>query len=265
MEMYEAVILALVLGAVVLLVCVVCNCKNSTPCQPQDRRQDERQTPLQPQPLIKLNLKDFIQQNVFFPIQLQSRESSFEDSTDGSDPVFDGFIQQVISKTENQRKKCQFACLMLRGVSETQNQRFTYKPHYSGNSPYVNDSEAFSPPVERLNNYIVARPSSQTHGQKHAEVVILDNFNTLWEAYIRKNRNQKPASIVLFSWIIPCVTCTPKLIKSLSKLGVPVHIAYTITYYRETEQQMQNSVKNIEKSGMVIERVDYPERLPSKH
>ena len=261
----NAVIGTLVFGTVtVILVGLFLNWKSSTSRQPQDRKQDERQAPLQLQPEIKLNLKDFVQQNVFFPIQLQSRESSFEDSTDGSDPVFDGFIQQVISKTENQRKNWQFACLMLRGASETQNQRFTYKPHYSDNSPYVNDSEVFSPPVERLNNYIIARPSNQTHGQKHAEVVILDHFNKLWEAYI-KNRKQKPVSVVLFSWIMPCVACTSKLIETLSELGVPVYIAYTIKYhYRETEQQMQNSVINIKKSGMVIEQVDYQDRLPSK-
>ncbi len=248
---------SVVVGAIIATVILACFvCCHWTPRQPQERSQDERQAPL---PASALNLEDFIKQNLF---SLQSRRESFE-STDGSDPVFDGFIiEQVIPKTENQRKNWQFACLMLRGASETQ---FIYRPQYSGNIPYVNDSKAFSPPVTQLHNYIIARPSSQAHGQKHAEEVILDNFNTLWKAYKRENRNQKPASVVLFSWIIPCVTCTSKLIETLSNLGVPACIAYTIKYHRESEQQMQNSVRKIEESGMIIEQVHYPDRLKSKH
>ena len=261
----ETVSWTLVLIGTMILIgctCLFWNWKSSTPrYRPQDKSQDESQTPLQLQPPIKLNLKDFITNNVFFPIQFQSRGSSFEDSTDGSDPMFDGFIiEQVIPKAENQRKNWQFACLMLRGEHETQNQQFIYKPHH-GSNPYVNDNEAFSPPVERLNNYIIARP----HGQKHAEEVILDNFKTLWRAYMSKNRNQKPVSVVLYSWIIPCVTCTSNIIKSLSKLEVPVHIAYTIKYHCETEQQRQNSVRRIEESGMVIDQVRCQERLKPKH
>ncbi len=252
-----------VVGVITATVILACRVWHWTPRQPQERSQDERQAPLQPltaSALIKSNLKVFIEQNLFFPIQFQSQRESFE-STDGSDPVFDGFIiEQVIPKTENQRKNWQFACLMLRGASETQ---FIYRPQYSGNFPYVDDSKAFSPPVKQLHNYIIARPSS--HGQKHAEEVIIDNFNTLWQAYIRENRNQKPASVVLFSWIIPCVICTSKLIKTLSNLGVPAYIAYTIKYHRESEQQMQNSVRKIETSGMIIEQVHYPDRLKSKH
>ncbi len=170
----------------------------------------------------------------------------------------------MIPKIENQRNNWQFASLMLRGECETQNQQFMYKPHHGGD-PYVNDSKEFSPPVERFNNYIIARPSSQTHGQKHAEKVILDNFKTLWRAYMSENSNQKPASVVLYSWIMPCVTCTSNIIETLSKLGVPVHIAYTITYHREIEQQRQNSVRRIEESGMVIDQVLCQERLKPKH
>ncbi len=217
-------------------------------------------------------LSNFIQNSVFSRSSKASlkagvvRESYQTVSTDGSDPIFDQFIiEDVIPQTEDQRKQWQFACLMLRNATETRNYSFTYKPN-SGGRPLVNTNEPFSPPRKYLHNYIITRPNKELGQwrQKHAEKVIFDEFHNLWQSYCGKNGNQPPKSIVLYSWIMPCKNCTEAIIRNLSKLGVPVCIAYTIPYSRESNEQHNENKKRLSAHGIVIEKVEYPHRLEKR-
>ncbi len=212
-------------------------------------------------------LKNFIQQSIFSTraAQLESTvQESGHESTDGSDPIFDEFIiGQVIPRTEDQRKNFQFACLLLLNTTDPRNKPFAYKPNCNG-QPHVNSNNIFSPSRNNFHNYIVARPKREGQRPRHAEEILLDEFNDLWHSYCTKNPGQCPNGIVLYSWIMPCTECTEKLINTLSTLSLPVYIVYTISYRKETERQQKDSRKRIALSGMIIEQVEYPHRLQTK-
>ena len=156
------------------------------------------------------------------------------DSVDGSDPKFDAFITNiVIPNSEKQRKRWQFASLILQSASEAQDRHtFHYKPSNRHGRPLLNRNNTLSPDPGHFNNYIIARPEKCRDDMIHAEAAILHNFQSLWEAHVKINC-QNPVSIIFYSWIMPCTECTDLIIQGLSNLGVSVTIAYTIPWDKE--------------------------------
>ncbi len=241
-------IIAVAIAIIVLLAIFYCACK--------------------PAP-TKLN--KFIQEYVVFT-DITITTAQFEDSglrlrgysKESYKKIVENLFRNGILQAEDQRENYQFAYLLLLNVNEPENGSFLYKPSKNG-SPYVNSNEPFLPPKDKFHNYIIARPMQKGDRRKHAEEIILDEFNDLWDSYLQINSNQRPKSIVLYSWIMPCSECTEKIINTLSRLGVPVYIAYTISYKRkETKQQQKDSRKRITSSRMTIEKVEYPHRLQPK-
>ena len=112
-----------------------------------------------------------------------------------------------------------------------------------------------------FNNFIIARPKDNI---KHAEAVILDNFDQLWVAYKTKNYNQTPASIILYSWIMPCNDCTDAIIKKLSTLCIPVTIVYTIPWTKESDQIQEKSRNRLKENRITVDCVNCPYRLQPK-
>ena len=171
----------------------------------------------------------------------------------------------VIPSTEEQRNKWQFATLMLLTAKETKEYAFSYKPFQNGGRPKLYKNETSSPKMDEFNNYIIARPEDIRGDTKHAEEMILENFDELWEAYKNKNSNQTPASIMLYSWIMPCEDCTEAIIKELSNLGIPVTIVYTIPWRKKGKQiQGKKSRKRLKDNGISVEHVRCPYRLQPK-
>ena len=218
-----------------------------------------------------IDIQDFITNQVFQwcvteesqETRQQARESG--DLVDGSDPDYDSFITEVvIPKSEEQRRKWQFATLMLLSASETQHpHRFRFKPNRQG-CPLLNSNDSLSPSPDKFNNYIIARPEEHRDGTKHAEVVILEDFNRLLEAYKRNNKKQEPVSIVLHSWIMPCKDCTDLIIQRLSNLGISVKISYTISWRYESKKDQEENRRRMTSCGITVEQVQYPHRLNPK-
>ena len=179
----------------------------------------------------------------------------------------DRFITEyVIPNSQYQRKKWQFASLMLLSTSETKElTSFHHKPHcLRCGRPFLNSSKTFSPDSHLFDNYIIAQPSMRKGNTTHAEKVILNNFDKLWTAYKIQNDSQIPASIILYSWIMPCVRCTNLIIKRLSHLGVPVTVIYTISWQKERADVQVNSRQRLKDMKMTVKKVDCPYRLQFK-
>ena len=185
------------------------------------------------------------------PFQLESRSTY----------LYKLITKTVIPSTEEQRNKWQFATLMLLTAKETKKFAFSYKPSQSEGQPILYESETFSPKPKQFNNYIIARPDDIGDNTKHAEEVILENFDELWDAYENKNSNQTPASIILYSWIMPCEDCTEDIIKKLSNRDIPVTIVYTIPWRKENPGK---SRKRFKEKGISVKHVRCPYRLQPK-
>lgn len=89
-----------------------------------------------------------------------------------------------------------------------------YQPHDVQGAPLINDQFPVSPkdPYE-YGNYLVARPSN---GQR-SEELLLQHLPGLWNAFLRKNGNQPPRYVILFSWIIPCKDCVELIRQTLTQ------------------------------------------------
>ena len=208
--------------------------------------------------------QEIIGKNIFayMRVSKSSEEQIQQFQFEGRSTKLHKFVTEiVIPSAEEQRNKWQFATMMLLTAKEMKEFAFCYKPSQSGGQPILYESETFSPESKMFNNFIIARPKDNI---KHAEAVILDNFDQLWVAYKTKNYNQTPASIILYSWIMPCNDCTEAIIKKLSTLGIPVTIVYTIPWTKESDQIQEKSRNRLKENQITVDRVNCPYRLQPK-
>lgn len=78
------------------------------------------------------------------------------------------------------------------------------------NGQLVNSGQSSYPDNSNLVNYIVACPDNMGN---HAELILLDRFNELWQNFVRSAR--QPSLILFFSWLMPCEGCTDAFITRL--------------------------------------------------
>ena len=211
---------------------------------------------------VKRKSQEFIGENVFAFMRV-SESSEEPQKFEDSKRRFKTFITKVvIPSTEDQRNKWQFATLMLLTAKETK--KFCYEPSQNGGQPKLYENETFSPKSGEFNNYIIARPQNGENNTKHAEEVILENFVELLGAYKNQNSNQIPASIILYSWIMPCKDCTDAIIEKLLSHGIPITIVYTISWEKESKEIQAKSRKSLKKKGVSVVYVKCPYRLQPK-
>ena len=214
--------------------------------------------------------KEFIGENVFAHMRVSESSEGPRKlfQLESSSVELDKLITEiVIPSTEEQRNKWQFATLMLLTAKETKEYAFSYKPFQKGGRPKLYKSKTLSPKLDEFNNYIIARPEDIGGDTIHAEEMIFEKFDKLLDAYKTKNRNQTPASIMLYSWIMPCENCTEAIIKELLKqdIHVPVTIVYTIPWRKKGKQiQGKKSRKRFKEKGISVEHVRCPYRLQPK-
>ena len=100
--------------------------------------------------------------------------------------------------------KHQFAAILF---LEEENQRnFQFNPVTPSGFPLVSPSpyRGHCMPVTNVVNYLVARPFGGRGCQpSHAEEVLLDNINDLWNGY-KEEHGREPHTIVLFTRLFPC-------------------------------------------------------------
>ena len=92
-----------------------------------------------------------------------------------------------------------------------------------------------------------------------AEAIILQNFDALWKAYIRIHGVQ-PASVFLYSWLMPCTDCTNMI---LDKLGWKnATIAYTSKNFEPSEypnvQVQEENRERLRNRNLTVLNVCYP-------
>ena len=144
---------------------------------------------------------------------------------------FNRFIIRVIMDFERQadNQHQQFAVLLFIGepnldkIGDTQ-----FVPQDQHGNPVVDNAYRYQPHRTRYGNYVVARPGQGLH----AEVTLLQELEHLWDAYISQN-HQPPSRIILYSWLLPCLTCTNGILEKVPNMqyrGTPVMIAYTTTW-----------------------------------
>ena len=124
--------------------------------------------------------------------------------------------------------KQQFAVAILQ--PGTAWMRFLYDPSVKndGEKPIINANNPLSPPgANNLVDYLAARPNRGVH----SEIQILQHTDALYNGYMAKKR-RAPQAFLLYSWIVPCKSCTDKLYDELTKdpkfKSIPTKvIAYT--------------------------------------
>ncbi len=117
---------------------------------------------------------------------------------------------------------------------------------------------------QQQNNYLVARPDKQRYGTTHAEVMLINNFDSLWSAYLRSHSGREPQHVLLYSWIMPCKNCT-KRICSLQPLSCKITVVYTIDCRKGEDRdqiQTEENTKILNGAGVEVYKVGYPYELP---
>ena len=184
-------------------------------------------------------------------------------------------VKSIIPKAEGQRTSWQFAAMILLSKIECINLRnFRYKPNNS-RLP-IDTSRPFVPSKEEFNNYIAARPE---HGiiervaeyynltsTKHAENIILEQFEDLLQGYGKENKDDL-ASIILYSWIMPCTQCTTKIINTLGNRKLKITVVYTIHFWyaKESKLVQKSNRSRLQQAGFSVEQVKYPIRLSKRN
>lgn len=178
---------------------------------------------------------------------------------------FSSLIKHTIRIFENQRlQRYEFAVLFLAPCKNFMAMRicinFQTKRESVHNDPDLatNCQLPTFPQDDNLCNYVTARPEQR----RHAEELLLDELSTLISNYSLPCK-----SIVLYTWFLPCINCKDKIINTLSPYIRSEHqviLAYTIKMKDITDEESTLIVKDLEKAGITVKKVEYPQRLQSR-
>ncbi len=172
------------------------------------------------------------------------------------------FVQTTIIPNFNEQRirGDQFAVLILLDCDLKDITSTILSPQY----PMVDRKYPYYPHPQKQNNYLVARPDMQWYGTTHAEVMLIDNFDSLWRAYLWSHSGREPQHILLYSWIMPCKNCT-KRICSLQPLSCKITVVYTIDCRKgegRDQIQTEENTKILNRAGVKVYKVGYPDELP---
>jgi hypothetical protein len=122
----------------------------------------------------------------------------------------------------------QFAVAILQPNTKWLLFRYNPSPNNDGQKPVINPNYPRSPPDQRTyNNYLAARPDRG----EDSEIQILDRIDDLYNAYRASHNNQAPKALLLYSWIVPCITCTDRIVDEFTRApfsAIPTKVvAYT--------------------------------------
>ena len=152
------------------------------------------------------------------------------------------FVEDVVSIFKDQRKRCQFAVLIL--SSECQ---VTLRNMLHADGKMTDNSTPTYPPDIYLDNYIVSRPDRGSD----AEILLLRRFPTLLKY------NTQCQSIVLYSWLLPCLRCAEEIAHVLGQYTTThrVTVVYTSTARMETEEEENTAI--MKNAGIKVIKGDY--------
>ncbi len=92
-----------------------------------------------------------------------------------------------------------------------------------------------------------------------------DEF-TFLQGYGKENKDDL-ASIILYSWIMPCTQCTTKIINTLGNRKLKITVVYTIHFWyaKESKLVQKSNRSRLQQAGFSVEQVKYPIRLSKKN
>ena len=100
--------------------------------------------------------------------------------------------------------KQQFAVVALLPNTRWLDFRYDPSPNDDGQKTIIDPKSPYTPPnPSSYGNYLAARPDKGVH----AEVLILGHLDDLGIAY-EASENKCPKALFLYSWIVPCKSCT---------------------------------------------------------
>jgi len=181
------------------------------------------------------------------------------------------FVQNIINKFNGQRQVGdQFAVVVLSNEKELSNiGRMRYRPCDDFNNSLVDSRRTFNPPLDTCENYIVARPGRVRdrflNRSAHAEEIILLQLKSLLKANrSRRSRAERhdPTFIVLYSWMMPCSTCTRAIIKQSKSLNSKIVVVYTIDWKWMNDDENVINRAHLREAGIMVQKGWYSFPLP---
>ena len=139
---------------------------------------------------------------------------------------------------------------------------FRYSPSANNNGLYPviepNFGHPRSPPdriAARYNNYLAARP----HNGVHSEIQILDRLDELYNAYVRNHNGQAPRALLIYSWIVPCIGCTDRIVNTFTRApfnAIPVKVvAHTTDGTNCADCDVNYTRRELDRAGIGFTKV----------
>ena len=165
---------------------------------------------------------------------------------------FHTFVQHVVGLFKHQRKEGhQFALLYLTSQDFTTsmctaNVAFRTALGIVQTPEDATDNEVATFPPSNLCNFIVARPD----GPHHTEALLLERFDDLMESY----GSFLVRSIVLYTWLLPCVNCMNRIIDRLRYLRdhLKVIVIYTSNGFGVTQEKADRIIQDLREAGIIV-------------
>ena len=184
---------------------------------------------------------------------LEEKQQMREEISPPDRDAFDKFIKEiVVQKFEKQRhwNQKQFAVLLL--VSEEQ-WKDLYQMNFYPSEPLTDSSQLSMPASEKdYQNYIVAKPENDNF---HAEAVIFEKLDQLWNGYLSHNGGTPPKCFILYSWNFSCTKCTKLIINSFNKWpyrAVSVVVAATAYWDKEEHEVRHENESKMEQERFYV-------------
>ena len=180
---------------------------------------------------------------------------------------FHAFVQRIVDLFAKQRneQQYQFAVLFLTHLplSEITVSNMTFQTQAGAvNTPdeATDCSVPMFPPLDNLCNYMVARPQNN----RHAEVRLMDDLETLLCMYSSLGMPQC-RSLVLYSWLLPCLRCTEYIVKMLQDFIINRMFEVTVIYCSKQRDLKDEEIVRIlncfEIAGIEVLYVSYDQLL----
>ena len=158
-----------------------------------------------------------------------------------------------------QKGRTQFAIVAF--LPNTQWMEFLYTPseNRDGQKPYIDPDSSLSPPDENkawYNNYLAARPNNGVH----SETQILNRLDNLYNQYKGKHKGSPPQAMLLYSWIVPCISCTDNLVAKLTSepyksIRTKVVAYTTLGTKTKCKCDVNYTIKQFQKTGVELVRI----------
>ncbi|XP_062570556.1 uncharacterized protein LOC134232586 [Saccostrea cucullata] len=180
-------------------------------------------------------------------------------------PWWTTFLMDIIMNFYRQRinNRSQFGVLFMANIDNLKNFPLNFEPQNKNGDPVLDNRYPISPNnVADFGNYVSTRPENIEGTMIHAEKGILNNLNSLWDAY-RSKYGQPPNFMLLYSWIMPCPNYT-NMILSRFNLQPYSNVQYRVVAYTVegtssdlpymTPQSNAQSRNNLKNSGITVYR-----------